>query len=56
MIKLAGIAKTVEEGKQLALNSIKSGSALKKFAELVESQGGNPKVIDDYSVMTKASY
>lgn len=56
MIKLAGLAKTVEEGKQLALNSIKSGSALKKFSELVEAQGGNPKVVDDYSVMSKAQF
>lgn len=33
---------------------IESGEALAKFKELVSAQGGNPKVVDDYTLMPQA--
>jgi pyrimidine-nucleoside phosphorylase len=49
MIYLAGLSKTLKEGSKLARASVEDGSALKKFRELIKNQGGDEKVVDDYS-------
>lgn len=54
MIYLGGGASGVEEGFALAENAISSGRALQKLAEMIEYQGGNKLVIDDYSLFPKA--
>ena len=36
--------------------SIKSGKALETFKEFVKAQGGNPAVVDDYSLFEQAKY
>ncbi|MGM9971016.1 MAG: pyrimidine-nucleoside phosphorylase [Anaeroplasmataceae bacterium] len=41
----ANIAKSFEEGKELAQNSILNGSAINKLKELVEAQGGDSSYI-----------
>jgi len=41
MVLLGGKAKTLEEGRGLAENALRDGSALKKFHEMVKAQGGN---------------
>lgn len=46
----AGAAKDKETAKKLAEKQIVSGKALKKFRQIIESQNGNSKVIDDYSL------
>lgn len=46
----AGAAKDKETAKKLAIKQIISGKALKKFRQIIESQNGNSKVIDDYSL------
>lgn len=43
--------KTVDEGKAILLEKIKNGSGLDKFRELLIQQGGNPSIIDDYSLL-----
>ena len=43
--------KTVDEGKDILLEKIKNGSGLDKFRELLIQQGGNPSIIDDYSLL-----
>lgn len=51
MLNMADICTTVEEGIKLCENALDNGSALAKFAELIEAQGGdvsilsNPKLI-----------
>lgn len=47
---------TVEEARELLRNTIKDGSALKKFAEFVTAQGGDASPVYDTSLFPKASY
>ncbi len=37
-------------------DSLNSGKALQKLAEMIEAQGGNPRVIDDLSLLPKATH
>lgn len=45
-----------EEAKEYLKSVINSGEALNKFRELILAQGGNSKVIDDYSEFVQAKY
>lgn len=58
MIYLAGLSKTLKEGMKKAQAAIDDGSALEKFRELISNQGGDPNVIDNYSLLpqTKTTY
>ncbi len=56
MVHLAGLAKTHAAGIRKAKEALKSGAALEEFRKLIERQGGNPKVIDDYGLMPQAEY
>lgn len=49
MIYLAGLAKDLKEGMKKAQAAIDDGSALERFRELIKNQGGDAKVVDDYS-------
>lgn len=46
MLVLAGKARDLRGGRELALRAIRSGAALAKFRALVEAQGGDVTVID----------
>ncbi len=54
---MASMATGIDEEKALskAYKSIENGSALKKFCEWVEAQGGDGRIVDDYSLFGKAS-
>lgn len=54
MIYLGEKAESVESGTQMARMALEDGSALLKFRELVEGQGGNPDVTCDYSLMPQS--
>jgi pyrimidine-nucleoside phosphorylase len=58
MVYLAGLAKTHKEGIAKAKAALDSGAALEKFRELIHEQGGDARVIDDYSLLphTKKTY
>lgn len=56
MILLANGAKDKEEAVSLVRAVIRDGRALKKLKELIEIQGGNPDVVDDYSLFPKAKF
>lgn len=43
-----------EEARRLLIDSLASGKALAAFSALIESQGGNPAIIEDYSLMPQA--
>ena len=52
----ANLAKTEDEALEMVKESIKSGKALETFKEFVEAHGGNPAVVDDYSLFEQAKY
>jgi pyrimidine-nucleoside phosphorylase len=56
MLHLGGVAETVAEGKQQSAKLISSGKALEKFRQMVELQGGDPRVIDDASRLPQAQH
>ncbi len=56
MLVLAGKVSSEEEGKALLLQQIQNGKGLTKFKELLHQQGGNIKVIDDYSLLPLSEY
>lgn len=47
IVRLAGVAGSTLSAKQTVQRHLKDGSALKKFKDMVEAQGGNTSVIDD---------
>lgn len=51
MVYLAGITKTKSAGIKKAKMVLKSGEALKRFEELIKNQGGDTRVINDYSIL-----
>ena len=56
MVYGAGHAASPEEARTMLEETIKDGSALKKFAEMVEAQGGDPSYIFDTDKFEKAKY
>jgi len=54
MIHLAGIEKSYAKGLKRAEEVLKNGKALEEFKKLIESQGGQSAVINDYSLLPMA--
>ena len=55
MLVLVGAAKDRTDARRRLEESIKSGKALRKFAQVIEAQGGNPAVLEDPSVLPQAA-
>lgn len=51
MLMSAEKASSFEEGKKMLLENIQNGKGLAKFRELLVQQGGDPAIIDDYSLL-----
>jgi pyrimidine-nucleoside phosphorylase/thymidine phosphorylase len=56
MFLLGKRAASVDEGRALALEMIRSGKALKKFRELVCEQGGDVRSVDDFALLPSAAH
>jgi len=56
MIHIGGVEPTYAKALKAAKKSVKDGSALQKFRELIKNQNGDEKVIDDYSRLPQAKY
>lgn len=56
MLQVGGRSASVEEGRQLSKELINSGKALEKFRELIQLQGGDPRVCDETSLLPKAKH
>ncbi len=56
MLYLAGKTPSVDQGYELASELISTGSALKKFREIVTQQGGDLSVIDDPRRLPRARH
>lgn len=56
MAVMGGKAADLEQGRAKLFQTIEDGSALAKFKQLVIDQGGDARVIEDYTVMPQAKY
>ncbi len=56
MLFLGGKAKSVEAGRALAAEMIASGRARDTFREVIDLQGGDPRVVDDPGHLPRAKY
>ena len=54
ILRNAGVVADVEAGKALLERKIQSGEGLRKFAEMIEAQGGDPRVAWDTSLLPRA--
>jgi pyrimidine-nucleoside phosphorylase len=54
MLLAAGVEKTSTKARQRLANALASGLAAEKFEQVIEAQGGNPKAVDDPSVLPQA--
>jgi pyrimidine-nucleoside phosphorylase len=56
MIRIAGKVETLEEARALARQQIESGAGLERFRAVIAEQGGDPRVVDDYSRFPRAGH
>ncbi len=56
MLILSGKVDTIEQGRELLMENIKNGKALKKLKEFVKAQGGDETYVDDMNKFPKADY
>ncbi len=54
MLLSSSLADSPEEAKSMIDTSVSSGKALEKFREIIIAQGGDAKVLDDYSRFAQA--
>ncbi|GKQ42381.1 pyrimidine-nucleoside phosphorylase [Companilactobacillus sp. RD055328] len=56
MIVLGEKAESLDEAKEMVNQVISNGKALEKFKQMIEAQGGDSRVIEDYTLMPHAKY
>lgn len=56
MLLTGGIAADLDGARTLMESAVASGKALERFAAMIESQGGNPAVLEDRSLLPRASH
>jgi thymidine phosphorylase len=56
MVRLAGLANSESEARQRVEAALASGAGVERFRQLVEQQGGDPRVVDDYSRLPAAPH
>ena len=54
ILRNAGAAGSVEDGVRMLEEKIQSGEGLRKFAEMIAAQGGDPRVCEDTSLLPHA--
>lgn len=54
MLCLSGVAETIEEAERLVADGLMSGGGRRKFADLIEAQGGNPAIVEDPGTLPQA--
>ena len=55
ILRNAGAAESVEAGVRMLEEKIRNGEGLKKFAEMIAAQGGDPRVCTDTGLLPKAA-
>ncbi len=56
MVYLGGKAATPEAGHAMAAEALASGKGLAQFRKFAQAQGGNPAVVDDYTLFPQAAH
>jgi pyrimidine-nucleoside phosphorylase len=56
MVRLAGIASTNEESEAQVRAALASGAGMEKFRQIVERQGGDARIVDDYDRLRTGPY
>ncbi|MGQ4558498.1 pyrimidine-nucleoside phosphorylase [Levilactobacillus hammesii] len=56
MVVMSGKTDSMDEARAMCEKTIEDGSALKKFGDMVEAQGGDRSVIDHPEIMPQATY
>jgi pyrimidine-nucleoside phosphorylase len=56
MLLLAGQARSPAQARRMLLRALTRGRALAVFRDLVAAQGGDPRVIDDYSLLPQPKF
>lgn len=56
MIYLGGKAESPEQGYDMAEEALRSGKGLEQFRRFVAAQGGNPAVVENYSLFPQAAH
>jgi thymidine phosphorylase len=54
MVVLSGREQTEDAAASRVTDALSSGRALETFARMIQRQGGNPRVVDDYSLFPSA--
>ena len=54
MLLAAGVERTTPKARKKLENALGSGLAAEKFEQLIEAQGGNPRVVEDPAVLPQA--
>jgi pyrimidine-nucleoside phosphorylase len=54
MLLLAGVVTSLEDAHVRMRDAIASGAAAEKFREIIKAQGGDPRVVDDVSLLPSA--
>jgi pyrimidine-nucleoside phosphorylase len=54
LLNLAEPSNSIEEARRKVQSTLTSGAALAKFGEIIHAQGGNPRVLDDPSLLPHA--
>jgi pyrimidine-nucleoside phosphorylase/thymidine phosphorylase len=54
MLRLAGIAPALEEARRRVREALASGAGLRRFQQVIERQGGDPRVCDDPGLLPQA--
>jgi pyrimidine-nucleoside phosphorylase len=55
MVYLGGMADSPEEGMEKTRKALEDGSGLERLRQFIQAQGGNPAVVDDYSLFPQHS-
>lgn len=56
MVELGGLAADEKEAKKMLEQTIEDGSALKKLAQFIEAQGGDPKAVYESDLLPRAEF
>lgn len=56
MLVLAGVARSPAQARRLMLRALGGGRALEVFRKMIAAQGGDPKVVDDPSLLPRARH
>ncbi|HYP13200.1 MAG TPA: thymidine phosphorylase, partial [Bryobacteraceae bacterium] len=55
MIFLGKLAKSLEEAREVAQRLLLDGSGYRKFKEVIQAQGGDPRVLDRFDLLPNAT-